>query len=133
MTAYVFDTSALLTLRDDEPGAETVAELLAEAANDRTHCYVCFISLMEIYDRIWKDEGRLDGKSAYTQCQALPVEIVHESKTLLEAASELKANHTLSVADAWIAATAQMLRATLVHKDPEFAPLRIPQIVLPYK
>ena len=28
--------------------------------------------------------------------------------------------HTLSVADAWIAAAAQQLGATLLHKDPEF-------------
>jgi predicted nucleic acid-binding protein len=39
----------------------------------------------------------------------------------------------LSVADAWIAASAVLLRATLVHKDPEFEPLDIPQHRLPYK
>ena len=32
MKRYVLDTSALLTLRDDEPGAERVAEVLHQAA-----------------------------------------------------------------------------------------------------
>ena len=36
----------------------------------------------------------------------------------------LKARGGLSVADAWIAATARLHRATLVHKDEEFATLR---------
>ena len=39
----------------------------------------------------------------------------------------------MSVADAWIAASAMLLRATLVHKDPEFDQLDIPQHRLPYK
>ena len=41
----------------------------------------------------------------------------------LLAAARIKAGHKLSVADAWIAATAERLDATLVHKDPEFEPL----------
>ena len=32
MSGYLLDTSALLALRDDEPGAEKVAALLAAAA-----------------------------------------------------------------------------------------------------
>jgi predicted nucleic acid-binding protein len=41
----------------------------------------------------------------------------------------------LSVADAWIAATALSLGAILVHKDPEYEPLKnkIRQQILPYK
>ena len=33
MKRYLLDTSALLTLRDDEPGADRVAELLQSAAS----------------------------------------------------------------------------------------------------
>ena len=51
MKAYVLDTSALLTLRSDEPGAKQVAEFLAQAHSGETVCYGCFISLMEVLYR----------------------------------------------------------------------------------
>lgn len=54
--------------------------------------------------------------------------------TLLERAASVKATHALSVADAWIAATALELSATLVHKDPEFEQLPLlNEERLPYK
>jgi ribonuclease VapC len=70
---------------------------------------------------------------AYERCLSLPLIVVHEDAALLEKAAEIKATHRLSLADAWIAALATLLRATLVHKDPEFEPLDIPQHRLPYK
>ena len=42
------------------------------------------------------------------------------SLILLLEASRIKASHPLSIADAWIAATALLSQATLLHKDPEF-------------
>ena len=49
--------------------------------------------------------------------------------------SRLKADHRLSVADAWIAALAKERDATLVHKDPEFEQVEavIRVLKLPYK
>jgi len=48
-------------------------------------------------------------------------------------AAGIKAAHRLSIADARIAVSAILLRATLVHKDPKFEPLDIPEHRLPYK
>lgn len=88
---------------------------------------------MEVYYRVWQDEGRAQGRLAYEQCLSLPVIVVHEDRALLEKAAEIKAAHRLSVVDAWIAATAVLLNAVLVHKDPKFETLPIPQHRLPYK
>lgn len=112
----LLDTSALLTLRDDEPGAERVEQALAQPQ----HCYACFLSRMEVLYRVWKDENERTGRLAYEQLKALPLQWVEASEPLLEAAAAIKARHPLSVADAWIAAAAQQLGATLLHKDPEF-------------
>jgi uncharacterized protein with PIN domain len=38
----LLDTSALLTLRDDEPGAE----LVAQAFEQPDRCYACFLTRM---------------------------------------------------------------------------------------
>jgi predicted nucleic acid-binding protein len=112
----LLDTSALLTLRDDEPGAERVEQALEQP--DR--CYACFLSRMEVLYRVWKDEGERAGRLAYEQLKALPLRWVEASEPLLEQAASLKALQSLSLADAWIAAAAQQVGATLLHKDPEF-------------
>jgi predicted nucleic acid-binding protein len=115
-TLILLDTSALLTLRDDEPGAERVEQALQQPQ----HCHACFLSRMEVLYRVWKDEDGRAGRLAYEQLKALPLQWVEASEPLLERAAGIKACHTLSLADAWIAAAAQQIGATLLHKDPEF-------------
>jgi len=133
MKRYVLDTSALLTLRDDEPGADRVAEVLQQAAKGKARCYGCFISLMEVLYRVWRDEDEAKGRLAYQQCLALPMEWVRDSDALLLKAAELKALHPLSLANAWIAACTLEQDAVLMHKDPEFHALPVDQEVLPLK
>lgn len=64
-----WDTSALLTLRDDEPGADRVEEILESQARS----VACFISRMEVLDHVWRDKGERAGRLAYKQLQALPI------------------------------------------------------------
>ena len=116
MPRICLDTSALLTLRDDEPGAERVAQAL----EGPIRCTACFISRMEVLYRVWKDEGERQGRLAYEQLQALPIDWLEAAEPLLLLATEIKAKQRLSPADAWIAATAFQSGSTLLHKDPEF-------------
>ena len=113
----LLDTSALLTLRDDEPGADRVERALEQPQR----CYACFLSRMEVLYRVWKDEDERAGRLAYEQLRGLPILWVEASEPLLERAASIKARHSLSLADAWIAASAQQVGATLLHKDPEFS------------
>lgn len=134
MSGYLLDTSALLALRDDEPGAERVAALLETAVRSERACYGCFMSQMELLYRVWKDEGEEAGREAYSMCLRLPIVWLHESPGLLERAAAVKACFSLSLADAWIAAAALQLDAILVHKDPEFEKVAdLKQESLPYK
>ncbi len=88
MKRYLLDTSALLTLRDNEAGAEQVAEFLYQAQQGKTQCFGCFMSLMEVFYRVWKDESEQEGRLAYQQCLSLPIEWIHEHRALLEKAAE---------------------------------------------
>jgi len=133
MKRYLLDTSALLTLRDNEAGADQVAALLYQAQDSTHECLGCFITLMEIFYRVWRDENAGAGRLAYEQSQALPIRWLHEDQALLEKAAEVKATQNLSLADAWIAACALLQGAILVHKDPELAVIACEQIVLPLK
>lgn len=130
MSGFLLDTSALLALRDNELGANRISELLS----DGSPCYGSFMTLMEVFYRVWKDEGEAAGREAYADCFALPMVWIHESAEILQRAAVIKATHPLLVADAWIAATALELEVTLVHKDPEFE--HLPDLLqerLPYK
>lgn len=133
MKLFLLDTSALLTLRDDEPGADRVAEVLDLATRGKAKCYGCFITLMEVFYRVWRDEDQAAGQLAYQQCMALPMEWLSNTPALLVKAAEYKALYPLSLADAWIAACASEQGAVLLHKDPEFKPLPVPQELLPFK
>ena len=48
----LLDTSALLTLRDDETGAARVEQALEQPQR----CYACFLTRMGVLYRVWKDE-----------------------------------------------------------------------------
>lgn len=133
MKRFVLDTSAILTLRDDEAGADRVAEVLGLATQGKAKCYGCFVTLMEVLYRVWRDEDKAAGQLAYQQCLALPMEWLSNTDALLVKAAEYKALYPLSMADAWIAACASEQSAVLLHKDPEFKPLPVAQEWLPLK
>mgnify|MGYP002642341305 FL=1 len=88
---------------------------------------------MEIFYRVWKDEGEQAGRIAYEMVQSLPITWQHENRELLELSAKMKAQNSLSLADAWISASAILSNAILVHKDPEFKSIDCQQLVLPYK
>jgi predicted nucleic acid-binding protein len=120
---YTLDTSAIIAYFTDEPGADRVAELLETAARGRIEAYASFMTYMEVLYRVWRQRGEKAGKAAYLRLKALTVNRIDVSENLLLAAARIKSTHDLSVADAWIAATAVLTRSALVHKDPEFRSL----------
>ena len=124
--AFVLDTSALLALRSDEGGAARVAELLRLGQRRKAQVLVSFMTRMEMLYRVAATEGQEPAQTAVRLVDASGVEWVSCEAAILDTAARFKARGGLSVADAWIAATAVHRGAVLVHKDPEFA--RTPEI-----
>jgi predicted nucleic acid-binding protein len=120
---YVLDTSALLVLRDDEPGAERVHRIIDAARKRRASAYVSFMTRMELLYRIAASEGEEAAAAALRLLDVLPLHWVTCEPPILLEAARIKHKGGLSVADAWIAATAVLREAILVHKDPEFTTL----------
>jgi ribonuclease VapC len=120
---YTLDTSAVIAYFADELGADQVTRLLRLAAKERVQIFASFMTYMEVLHRIWKQHDEREGKLAYLRLKALDIQRVEASEGMLLRAARIKAEHNLSVADAWIAATAKMLNSHLVHKDPEFQAL----------
>jgi predicted nucleic acid-binding protein len=129
--SYVFDTSALLTLWNDEDGADLVESLLRQDLD----VYVSFLSYMEGRYRIWKNVGKEESDKFSRYLELLPLRRIDMTDLILEKAVEIKAMGSLSVCDAWIIGTAIALDSTLVHKDPEFEQVKtlVKVKALPYK
>jgi ribonuclease VapC len=127
MTAYLLDTSALLTLRDDEPGADRVADLLEQAQRGEARCLGGFMTLMEILYRVWRDEGEAAGRLAMS---------MHgyrlrgfASRRLIETSGRVKRNaFTFSPMPGLPCA---LNGAVLIHKDPGFNGGREQEALLP--
>lgn len=132
---YLLDTSAILALRGDEPGAADVESVLRESESGQAEVYVSFMTYMEAYYRIWRVESEEAAKRMYGELLSLPVFRVDVNDSILLRAGAIKANYSLSVADAWIIASAMEVKATLVHKDPEFEQVQgiVSLMFLPYK
>jgi ribonuclease VapC len=130
-SVFVLDTSALLALRGDEPGADRVESLLSLAKRNEYRLLMSFISRMELLYLVWREEGEAAAREALRLVDSFNIEWVSCEPGILEIASRLKARGGLSLADSWIGATALSREATLVHKDPEFSKFKeIPQEVL---
>lgn len=132
--ARVLDTSALFCLKENEPGAGAVERLLREAG-PKGQVYISFMSLMEYFYILQQEHGETAARRGFLELRQLPLQVVESDEALSLAAGRIKATTRLSVADAWIAATAERLQAQLVHKDPEFESLadQIALQPLPYK
>lgn len=123
-SSYVLDTSAILALRGDEPGADRVEAILRDAAAGKARVLVSFMSRLELLYRIARDEGEESAAQALRLLDASGVEWVSCDDEILRRAARLKAAGGLSIADAWIAATALLAGTPLVHKDPELDPIQ---------
>ena len=120
---HVLDTSAVLTLTDNEDGADFVERLLTDARRRRTALLGCSITLMELYYVALRARGDDEAARLIGLVKAWPLGWVWPNEKILLQAGRLKASYSLAVADAMIAAVAIQHQACLVHKDPEFLAL----------
>ena len=112
-----------------------VKRILQDAKRKSCIAYVSFITLSELYYVTWHMQGEDAAQNVVGLMNGLSVEYVHSSHQLSLSAGRIKATHTLSIADAFIAATAIDKQAILVHKDPELEAMAryVQTIQLPYK
>lgn len=116
----VLDSFALLAYLQDEPGAEQVTRLLDSAETKRTFIWVSLVNLAEVLYIIERSRGLQATKNTIATIDQLPIEIVDVHRALAFSASHIKANHALSLADAFAIALAKEKNAHLVTGDPEF-------------
>ncbi len=114
---FVFDSYALLALMEDEPGAQAVADIILDEAEEP---YLSVINLGEVYYVVMR---RHDEAAAAEVVRGVRQEeklvIAEASWPRVKAAARLKAGGGLAYADAFVLGLAQELGACLVTGDPE--------------
>ena len=128
---YLLDTSALLTLIEDEAGADYVAQILRNA-----ECYFPWLALLETHYITQQERDKVEADRRYAFIHRLPGTIVWQvSEAIVLTSARLKANYHISLADSIVAAIAIDYDLTLLHKDPEFESLNhlLQLKALPYK
>jgi predicted nucleic acid-binding protein len=129
--SYLLDTSALLTLLENETGAERVEQVLRQAPT-----YISALSLLEVRYITLQEQSGTEADVRHALLKRSGATLIWElDEPIILIAASLKATYSLSLADATIAASAQRHGAVLLHKDPEFEalPESIRQEHLPYK
>jgi ribonuclease VapC len=113
----------LLALVFAEDGKETVKQMFLEAAVDQRDLFITVVNWAEVGYRIIRENGPAGWERSRTTLLQTPLHIVEVGRELAELAASYKANHKMSLADAFAAALAKQRKAVLVTGDPEFKPL----------
>ena len=123
MPVKVLDSFALIAYFRDEPGAETMEDLLVSAGKKDSPMLMTDVNYAEVKYSIVKKDGAAAWSEAAKVLQGLPIDFHSTSRALADAAADFKARFKLSLADAFAAALAKERKAELVTGDPEFKPL----------
>lgn len=123
MKQVVLDSFALLAFLRKEPGGEKVQAYFAEALSGKVSLWMCSVNWAEVGYIVIRKRGVTGWRKVQTLMADLPFGLVETSPELTDQASQYKAAHNMSLADAYAAALANIKKAELVTGDPEFRPL----------
>ncbi len=128
---YLLDTSALLTLIEDESGADRVKEIFR-----RDQVILPWVALMEVYYMTLQEQGQQEAETRFAMLRHSSAEIIwNMNEASIIRAGKVKAANKVSFADALISSLAIQTESVLVHKDPEYEALigQVEMEKLPYK
>lgn len=123
----ILDTKPLIKFFAEEEGWKEVKEILSRIEAGELEAGVSVVTLTEIYYK-YLQEGRMDLAAARTQQlkYALYIKKLEIDEDVAIKAGEFKGKYKVSVADAFIAASAHSEDAAVISDDPDFK--KIPDI-----
>ena len=117
---FVLDSHAVLAYFEGEPSGVAVRGLLREAEQRRVRLYLSLINWGEVLYIVRREKGEVAGHEVAARIDALPITLRGVDRALVQGAALLKAQYPIAYADAFAAATAQLLEVPVVTGDPEF-------------
>lgn len=118
---FVLDSFALLAYFEDEPGGSRVRGILAQAVqDDSTAVSLSVINFGEVVYISEREQGLPAAQRVIAAIDQLPIFLVDADRALTLSAAHVKAQHSISYADAFAIALAQQSKGILLTGDPEF-------------
>ena len=118
--AIVLDSWAIMAFFEDEPAAEKVAEIIAEAHEEQTPLFMSVVNAGEVWYILARRASEGDANRGIHELRQLGIEFVDADWNLAHEAAGFKAKHRMSFADCFAAALAKHKKALLLTGDPEF-------------
>ncbi len=117
----LLDSFAIIAYLNKEKGFEKVRDAMSEAQKSGNPILMNEINIGEVYYVLFRKRG--PEKADYflqTILQSLPIIVVSNGFDDVIKAAKIKAEHTLSFADCFTAATAKKNNSVIMTGDPEF-------------
>jgi predicted nucleic acid-binding protein len=116
---YLFDTSSIIALFDNEEGAAKVQKYFSEVDSNAAEGYISAVTVAELYGAY----GRVDGEPAainrILKLKESGIGVLIADEDIAMAAGKMKLRG-VPTADALIAATAKAIGARLIAADKHF-------------
>ena len=123
-SSIVFDSFAILSFLKGEPGSDRVKEYLLKVHSKQATGYISAVNLCELYYIVMREKGYEDAEILMTSLRDWGLNVVLVDEDIAKVAGQFKAQHPLSLADAFAAAASQKLGACLLTGDTEFKQLK---------
>ena len=120
MASIVLDSFAFLAFLRGEDGKAVVRRLLERAGERNDPLHMTEVNYAEVKYITVRKDGRKRWDEIASELLALPLRFHPVTRQISDIASDVKAKHPLSLADAMAVALAKINKATLVTGDPEF-------------
>lgn len=118
--AYVLDSWSILSFFHDEPAAEKVETLIAEAHAHSIPMFMSVVNVAEVWYIMARRRSQSDANAAIQSLRQLGIDFVEAHWELAKEAGRFKAKNQMSLADCFAAALAKHKAATLLTGDTEF-------------
>jgi predicted nucleic acid-binding protein len=105
---------------EDEPAAERVADMIADAREDRVRLLMSVVNVGEVWYNMARRRSDHDADDAIRDLRSIGIEFIDADWPVTEIAAGYKAKGGISYADCFAAALARSSNATLVTGDREF-------------
>lgn len=118
--AIVLDSWAIMSYLQDEPSAERVADMIADAHEEDVPLLMSVVNAGEVWYILARRTSEADADRSIRQLRQLGIEMIDADWATAHQAGKFKAKNKMSFADCFAAALAQTRKALLVTGDREF-------------
>ena len=119
----VLDSWAIMAYLQDEPAAEKIADMIADAKEQGDRLLMSVVNIGEVWYSFARRRSTADANQALRWIREIGIEHIDADIELTRIAAGFKAKGGISYADCFAAALAKHNKATLITGDQEFKQL----------